>query len=306
MRSIWINGLRIRARAGAADGGRNRAAFARRGGAADRRRIGAGLQDADRRQVTGGRKRIGAWPKVLIGGAWKVAYADFVIGDDRRCFHGPVDLRPDERVLLATCTISSLFRSVMSANSGVMPFTKSSESHDSGKDDDQPPRAEANEIRTMTDRKPQLPSIPSPRFLPPAPLSIRILPKKPVDVEVTSDGLRIPAFLTTWPIPFSPGTRPTSRPGAGWSCRTWPGSYDRHHFLRRDRRPHPRPPQPEPQGLHRLGAFLRPGERLAAHPGLLCRGGESDRAGLRATPTPGRWRGVSQDSGIEPARHAQA
>ena len=71
------------------------------------------------------------------GGAWKVAYADFVTAM-MALFMVLWICAQDKKILLATSRyFQSPFRSPLHANSGVMPYEKTTnQSHEKGKDDD--------------------------------------------------------------------------------------------------------------------------------------------------------------------------
>src|SRR5580704_15006353 len=70
------------------------------------------------------------------GGAWKVAYADFVTAMMALFMVLWISVQ-DHKILIATSRyFQSPFRSPMDDHSGIMPFNKESDSH-SDKDDDQ-------------------------------------------------------------------------------------------------------------------------------------------------------------------------
>ncbi|HEY3757001.1 MAG TPA: flagellar motor protein MotB [Opitutaceae bacterium] len=126
------------------------------------------------------------------GGAWKVAYADFVTAL-MALFMVLWICAQDKKILLATSKyFQSPFRSPLAANSGVMPFDKTKENaSDSGKTDDKQGE------NTPTDKNKQIEL----SFLNAAAADFyrllhldENLDQKPIDVQVTSDGLRVTLF----------------------------------------------------------------------------------------------------------------
>jgi chemotaxis protein MotB len=122
------------------------------------------------------------------GGAWKVAYADFVTAM-MALFMVLWISAQDQRVLIATSRyFQNPFRSPMSANAGVMPFNSTKNSQSNGQD-------EGAEKEAQRDKQIQLSFLNSV-----AADFYRLLhldenlDEKPIDVQVTTDGLRITLF----------------------------------------------------------------------------------------------------------------
>jgi chemotaxis protein MotB len=123
------------------------------------------------------------------GGAWKVAYADFVTAM-MALFMVLWISAQDQRILIATSQyFQNPFHSPMNANSGVMPFNSNKTSHSEGRDqgsEKEPPSK--NKAIEMT-------------FLNTVAADFyrmlhldQTLEDKPIDIQVTSDGLRITLF----------------------------------------------------------------------------------------------------------------
>jgi chemotaxis protein MotB len=127
----------------------------------------------------------------MSGGAWKVAYADFVTAM-MALFMVLWISAQDKKILIATSRyFQSPFSSPMSDHSGIMPFNKESNSSSSSKSDDQSgkdkPDDSAKQIQLSF-----LNSVAADFY--------RLLhldenlDQKPIDVQVTSDGLRVTLF----------------------------------------------------------------------------------------------------------------
>jgi chemotaxis protein MotB len=122
------------------------------------------------------------------GGAWKVAYADFVTAM-MALFMVLWISAQDQKILIATSQyFQRPFKSPMEDHSGIMPFNKQSSSSHDGKDTDAD--------KSTSEGKPVDTS-----FLNSAAADIyRLLHidkderDKPVDIEITSDGLRVTLF----------------------------------------------------------------------------------------------------------------
>ena len=127
------------------------------------------------------------------GGAWKVAYADFVTAM-MALFMVLWISAQDKKILIATSKyFQNPFSSPMEDHSGIMPFNDNSQDSSSKKksDDD----ASGTEKPTNEDKQIQL------SFLNAAAADFyrllhldQNLDQKPIDVQVTSDGLRITVF----------------------------------------------------------------------------------------------------------------
>jgi chemotaxis protein MotB len=122
------------------------------------------------------------------GGAWKVAYADFVTAM-MALFMVLWISAQDQKILIATSQyFQRPFKSPMEDHSGIMPFNKQSDSSHEGK--------ETEADKSSSEGKPVDTS-----FLNSAAADVyRLLHidkderDKPVDIEVTSDGLRVTLF----------------------------------------------------------------------------------------------------------------
>jgi chemotaxis protein MotB len=142
------------------------------------------------------------------GGAWKVAYADFVTAM-MALFMVLWISAQDQKILIATSRyFQNPFRSPMQANAGVMPFNSNKTEKSSG-------REEGTEKEI--DRNKQI----SVAFLNSVAADFyrllhldKDLADKPIDIQVTTDGLRVTLFDRAT-RPLFVGTRRSSRNGAG-------------------------------------------------------------------------------------------
>ncbi len=124
----------------------------------------------------------------MAGGAWKVAYADFVTAM-MALFMVLWISAQDEKILIATSKyFQNPFHSPMDAHSGVMPFNSNKSSQSSGKED-------GTEKEQNRDKQIQL------TFLSSVAADFyrllhldKDLDQKPIDVQVTTDGLRVTLF----------------------------------------------------------------------------------------------------------------
>ncbi len=125
------------------------------------------------------------------GGAWKVAYADFVTAM-MALFMVLWISAQDKKILIATSKyFQSPFNSPMKDHSGVMPFNKQSDENSSRKQDD----TSGKEQPTEKDKQIEL------SFLNSVAADFyrllhldQSLEQKPIDIQVTSDGLRMTLF----------------------------------------------------------------------------------------------------------------
>lgn len=125
------------------------------------------------------------------GGAWKVAYADFVTAM-MALFMVLWICAQDKKILLATSRyFQSPFQSPLQANTGVMPFQKTEEKNEMRSQDD------ATGQKQPSDRNKQIELA----FLNSVAADFyrllhldKDLEKKPIDIEVTSDGLRVTLY----------------------------------------------------------------------------------------------------------------
>jgi chemotaxis protein MotB len=125
------------------------------------------------------------------GGAWKVAYADFVTAM-MALFMVLWISAQDKKILIATSKyFQSPFSSPMKDHSGVMPFNKQSNESSSSRQDD----SSGKEQPTDKDKQIEL------SFLNSVAADFyrllhldQSLDQKPIDIQVTSDGLRMTLF----------------------------------------------------------------------------------------------------------------
>src|SRR5688572_22354440 len=122
------------------------------------------------------------------GGAWKVAYADFVTAM-MALFMVLWISAQDKEILIATSQyFQNPFRSPMDATSGVLPFNNNKTSQSSGKDSGSEKEQDRNKQIQMT----FLNSVAADFY--------RLLhldqnlEGKPIDIQVTTDGLRVTLF----------------------------------------------------------------------------------------------------------------
>jgi|SRR6185312_803393 len=122
------------------------------------------------------------------GGAWKVAYADFVTAM-MALFMVLWISAQDKKILIATSRyFQSPFKSPMEDHSGVMPFNKDNTSESKSDDSATPKPSAANKAIDVS----FLNSVAADFY---RLLHIdQDLQKKPIDIEVTSDGLRVTLF----------------------------------------------------------------------------------------------------------------
>jgi chemotaxis protein MotB len=130
--------------------------------------------------------------KAHHGGAWKVAYADFVTAM-MALFMVLWICAQDKKILLATSKyFQSPFKSPLHANSGVMPYEKSTAQHDSSSSQqDQQGQNQASDKNKQIELS-FLNSVAADFYR-----LIHLddtLDEKPIDVQVTSDGLKMTLF----------------------------------------------------------------------------------------------------------------
>jgi chemotaxis protein MotB len=122
------------------------------------------------------------------GGAWKVAYADFVTAM-MALFMVLWISSQDKKILIATSRyFQSPFHSPMDDHSGIMPFNK--ESNSSSKSDEQATPKPAAQDKQVDISYLNAVAADFYRLL----HIDQDLQKKPIDIEVTSDGLRVTLF----------------------------------------------------------------------------------------------------------------
>ncbi|HVU25897.1 MAG TPA: flagellar motor protein MotB [Opitutus sp.] len=160
------------------------------------------------------------------GGAWKVAFADFMTALMALFLVLWISAQ-DKKILIATSRyFQSPFRSPMEDHSGLMPFNK--DSAESSKQD-----SESSGQKKPSDRERQIEL----NFLNSVAADFaRLLnleqnvDKKPIEVEVTSDGLRITLFDRAKKPLFVGDTAEFSEWG-NFVMQNLAWMIDRHHFL---------------------------------------------------------------------------
>jgi chemotaxis protein MotB len=157
------------------------------------------------------------------GGAWKVAYADFVTAM-MALFMVLWISAQDQKILIATSQyFQNPFRSPMDATSGVLPFNSSQGSGSQGKEDG------SNKDQTR-DKQIQM------TFLNTVAADFyrllnldKDLANKPIDIQVTTDGLRITLFdRAAQPLFVHNGTEFTDWGKFVMQNLSW--TIDRHKF----------------------------------------------------------------------------
>ncbi len=157
------------------------------------------------------------------GGAWKVAYADFVTAM-MALFMVLWICAQDQKILIATSKyFQNPFHSAMSANSGVMPFNTNKSASTSGKDDGSEKEIERNKQIQLT----FLNSVAADFY--------RLLhldenlDQKPIDVQVTTDGLRITLYDRAKRPLFADKTTEFTEWGK-FVLQNMAWTIERHHF----------------------------------------------------------------------------
>ncbi len=160
------------------------------------------------------------------GGAWKVAYADFVTAM-MALFMVLWISAQDKKILIATSRyFQSPFSSPLSEHSGVMPFNKDSEDSSSKKQDD----TAGKEKPENKDKQIELSFLNSV-----AADFYRLLhldenlDEKPIDIQVTSDGLRVTLFDRSKRPLFVADTTEFTDSGR-FIMQTLAWLIERHHF----------------------------------------------------------------------------
>lgn len=160
------------------------------------------------------------------GGAWKVAYADFVTAM-MALFMVLWISAQDKKILIATSRyFQSPFRSPMEDHSGVMPFNKEQESGARKDTTDDTSNAktsgETKEIKISF-----LNSVAADFYR-----LVHVeqdLEKKPIDIQVTSDGLRVTLFDRAR-CPLFEGNKAELTPWGTMVMQNLAWLIDRHHF----------------------------------------------------------------------------
>jgi chemotaxis protein MotB len=159
----------------------------------------------------------------MSGGAWKVAYADFVTAM-MALFMVLWISAQDQKILLATSKyFQNPFHSPMNATSGVMPFNSNKSTQSEGKD-------QGEEKEQSRDKQIQL------TFLNSVAADFyrllhldKDLENKPIDVQVTTDGLRVTLFDRAKQPLFVSDTAVFTEWGT-FMMQNLAWMIDRHHF----------------------------------------------------------------------------
>lgn len=160
------------------------------------------------------------------GGAWKVAYADFVTAM-MALFMVLWISAQDKKILIATSKyFQNPFSSPMQDHSGIMPFNKDSQDSSSKQDED----ASGKEKPSDQDKQIQL------SFLNSVAADFyrllhldQNLDQKPIDIQVTSDGLRVTVFDRAKRQLFEGDTTELTEWGR-FVLQSLAWMIDRHHF----------------------------------------------------------------------------
>jgi chemotaxis protein MotB len=157
------------------------------------------------------------------GGAWKVAYADFVTAM-MALFMVLWISAQDKEILIATSQyFQNPFRSPMDATSGVLPFNSNKTSQGEGKD----AGSEKEQDRSKQIQLTFLNSVAADfaRLL----HLDQSLEGKPIDIQVTSDGLRVTLFDRANRPVFKPDTTELTEWGS-FALQNLAWTIDRHQF----------------------------------------------------------------------------
>jgi chemotaxis protein MotB len=159
----------------------------------------------------------------MSGGAWKVAYADFVTAM-MALFMVLWISSQDQKILIATSKyFQNPFHSPMNATSGVLPFNSNKTAQSEGKD-------QGEEKEQSRDKQIQL------TFLSSVAADFyrllhldKELEEKPIDVQVTTDGLRVTLFDRAKQPLFVNDTAEFTEWGK-FIMQNLAWTIDRHHF----------------------------------------------------------------------------
>lgn len=160
------------------------------------------------------------------GGAWKVAYADFVTAM-MALFMVLWISAQDKKILIATSKyFQNPFQSPMEDHSGIMPFNKESDSSNASKDEDSAGKEKPSDKNKQIELS-FLNSVAADFY---RLLHLdKDLEQKPVDVQVTSDGLRITLFDRARNPIFVDNTAKFT-PWGTYLMQSLAWMIDRHHF----------------------------------------------------------------------------
>jgi len=157
------------------------------------------------------------------GGAWKVAYADFVTAMMALFMVLWISAQDKEIVIATSQYFQSPFRAATPATSGVLPFNTTKTSQ--GKGDDQ-----GTEKEVERDKQIQM------TFLNAVAADFyrllhldQNLEGKPIDIQVTTDGLRVTLFDQAKRPLFTPGTTELT-PWGSFLLQSLAWVIDRHQF----------------------------------------------------------------------------
>lgn len=160
------------------------------------------------------------------GGAWKVAFADFMTAMMALFLVLWISAQ-DKKILIATSKyFQSPFSSPMEDHSGVMPFNKQSNENSSSKDDDTSGKEQAADKNKEIELS-FLNSVAADFY---RLLHLdQTLDQKPIDIQVTSDGLRLTLFDRASRPLFKDNTAEFTEMGIHLiQSMAW--IIDRHHF----------------------------------------------------------------------------
>ncbi len=158
------------------------------------------------------------------GGAWKVAFADFMTAMMALFLVLWISAQ-DKKILIATSRyFQSPFQSPMEDHSGVMPFNKESNSSSSPKSD-----ADSAASKSSSEKQVELSFLNSVAAEFFRLLNLENQDQKPIDIQVTSDGLRITLFdRSKQPLFKEDGVEFTEWGVHLMQSMAW--LIDRHHF----------------------------------------------------------------------------
>jgi chemotaxis protein MotB len=160
------------------------------------------------------------------GGAWKVAFADFMTALMALFLVLWISAQ-DKKILIATSKyFQSPFSSPMEDHSGVMPFNKQGEERSSEKEDDSSGKEQPSDKNKQIELS-FLNSVAADFY---RLLHLdQTLDQKPIDIQVTSDGLRLTLFDRSKQPIFQPNSAEFTEWGTHLiQSMAW--LIDRHHF----------------------------------------------------------------------------
>ncbi|MEI7551971.1 MAG: flagellar motor protein MotB [Verrucomicrobiota bacterium] len=207
----------------------------------------------------------------MAGGAWKVAYADFVTAM-MALFMVLWISSQNQKILIATSQyFQNPFRSPMDATSGVLPFNSNQTTHSEG-------RESGSEKEASRDRQIKMTFLNTVAADFTRLLNLdQNLEDKPIDIQITSDGLRITLFdRVNRPLFQNDSVEFTEWGKFIMKSLAW--MVDRHHFrvtIDGHTRAPTGPPGPDDRGWELSAARANASRRLlvyyAVEPGLIDR-----------------------------------